>query len=54
MKLLSLGAIAATVILILVASTSLEAAISYSDVIKDLRPCVSYLVSGSGQPPGAC
>lgn len=39
--------------LIIVASTS-EAAISCSDVIKDLKPCVSYLVSGSGQPPAAC
>ncbi|KAJ1377257.1 Plant lipid transfer protein/Par allergen [Sesbania bispinosa] len=52
--LLSSGAIAAIVVLILVASTSSEAAISCSDVIKDLRPCVSYLVSGNGQPPAAC
>ncbi|XP_027343845.1 non-specific lipid-transfer protein 8 [Abrus precatorius] len=49
----SSGAFATLVILILLASTS-EAAISCSDVIKDLRPCVSYLVSGSGQPPAAC
>lgn len=47
------GALATLVILILLASTS-EAAISCSDVIKDLRPCVSYLVSGSGKPPAAC
>ncbi|XP_047179187.1 non-specific lipid-transfer protein 8-like [Vigna umbellata] len=47
------GEFAALVLLILVVSTS-EAAISCSDVIKDLRPCVSYLVSGSGLPPAAC
>ncbi|CAJ1958267.1 unnamed protein product [Sphenostylis stenocarpa] len=47
------GAFAALVLLILLASTS-EAAISCSDVIKDLRPCLNYLMSGSGQPPAAC
>lgn len=47
------GALAALVLLILLASTS-EAAISCSDVIKDLNPCVSYLVSGSGKPPATC
>ncbi|KAL4294119.1 hypothetical protein AHAS_Ahas18G0196200 [Arachis hypogaea] len=26
----------------------------YIDVIKNLKPCVSYLVSGSGKPPGPC
>lgn len=31
-----------------------EAAVSCSDVISKLRPCVSYLVSGSGKPPPAC
>ncbi|KAK3418993.1 hypothetical protein EUGRSUZ_H04731 [Eucalyptus grandis] len=31
-----------------------ESAISCSDVVKDLRPCVSYLKSGSGNPPAAC
>nr|AFK35133.1 unknown [Medicago truncatula] len=49
----SLIAFSALVLLIFVASNS-EAAISCSDVIKDLKPCVSYLVSGSGQPPAAC
>ncbi|XP_061353958.1 non-specific lipid-transfer protein 8 [Gastrolobium bilobum] len=49
----SSSALAALVVLIVLASTS-EAAISCSDVIKDLKPCVSYLVSGSGQPPAAC
>jgi len=47
------GAFCGLVFVILVVSTS-EAALSCSDVIKDLRPCVSYLVSGSGKPPGAC
>lgn len=30
------------------------AAITCSDVIKDLRPCVNYLKSGSGTPPPPC
>ncbi|KAG5000375.1 hypothetical protein JHK82_021526 [Glycine max] len=50
----SSGALATLVLLILLLATTSEAAISCSDVIKDLRPCVSYLVSGSGQPPAAC
>ena len=49
----SSGALAAIVLLILLASTS-EATISCNDVIKDLKPCVNYLVSGSGKPPPAC
>ncbi|XP_057459024.1 non-specific lipid-transfer protein 8-like [Lotus japonicus] len=47
------SAFSALVLLMLLVSAS-EAAISCSDVIKDLKPCVSYLVSGSGKPPGAC
>ncbi|KAK7323786.1 hypothetical protein VNO77_27277 [Canavalia gladiata] len=47
------GAFVTFVLLILLASTS-EATLSCSDVIKNLRPCVSYLMSGSGQPPAAC
>ncbi|KAI3426730.1 Non-specific lipid-transfer protein [Psidium guajava] len=31
-----------------------ESAVSCSDVLKDLKPCVSYLKSGSGMPPAAC
>ncbi|ESQ50614.1 hypothetical protein EUTSA_v10022915mg [Eutrema salsugineum] len=31
-----------------------ESAISCSVVIQDLQPCVSYLTSGSGQPPATC
>ena len=30
------------------------AAITCSDVIKDLRPCINYLRSGSGAPPSPC
>ncbi|KAE9590487.1 putative plant lipid transfer protein/Par allergen [Lupinus albus] len=45
--------LAAFMLLILVVSTS-EATLSCSDVIKDLKPCISYLVSGSGKPPEAC
>ncbi|XP_054816544.1 non-specific lipid-transfer protein 8-like [Prosopis cineraria] len=41
-------------LVVLSASSSSEAAISCSDVVKDLRPCVSYLSSGSGKPPPAC
>lgn len=44
---------AALMLLILITSNS-EASITCSDVIKDLKPCLSYLVSGSGQPPSAC
>ncbi|KAL1364588.1 hypothetical protein AAHE18_03G227200 [Arachis hypogaea] len=42
--------------MILVTSvTSSEATISScSDVIKNLKPCVSYLVIESGKPPGPC
>ncbi|GKU88583.1 hypothetical protein SLEP1_g2829 [Rubroshorea leprosula] len=41
------------VLLVLLAPAS-EAAISCSDVIKDLRPCVNYLVNGTGAPPSSC
>ncbi|KAL1309081.1 hypothetical protein AAHE18_17G153400 [Arachis hypogaea] len=52
MKLVS----ATRVLMILVTSvTSSKATISScSDVIKNLKPCVSYLVSGSGKPPRPC
>ncbi|XP_015932587.1 non-specific lipid-transfer protein 8 [Arachis duranensis] len=49
--------VAATcVLMILVTSvTNSEATISScSDVIKNLKPCVNYLMSGSGKPPGPC
>lgn len=40
--------------LILVLGPASDAAISCSDVIKALRPCVNYLLSGSGKPPASC
>ncbi|KAK6120769.1 hypothetical protein DH2020_045485 [Rehmannia glutinosa] len=42
---------AAFAVILLVSPT---AAITCSDVIKDLRPCVNYLKSGSGTPPSDC
>ncbi|CAN6561623.1 unnamed protein product [Malus baccata var. baccata] len=56
MKLSSLSAAAAALmlLLLLLLAASSEAAITCSDVTKDLRPCLSYLVSGSGKPPAAC
>ncbi|KAL5541167.1 hypothetical protein UlMin_044384 [Ulmus minor] len=47
------GVVVALMLLFLAVTVS-EAAISCSDVIKDLRPCVSYLVNGSGKPPASC
>lgn len=44
----------ATLMLLIVLAPAAEAAIACSDVIKDLRPCVNYLVNGSGMPPAAC
>ncbi|KAF8398570.1 hypothetical protein HHK36_017501 [Tetracentron sinense] len=41
------------VVLLLVAPAS-EAAITCSDVAKDLQPCLNYLRSGSGKPPSPC
>lgn len=46
-------AVAAVVLLLSLAPIS-ESAISCSDVLKDLRPCVNYLRSGNGMPPAAC
>ncbi|GLT84218.1 hypothetical protein SLE2022_024630 [Rubroshorea leprosula] len=50
---IKLNFVAALVLLMLLAPAS-EAAISCSDVIKDLRPCVNYLVNGTGAPPSSC
>lgn len=47
------SAIAALIMFLFLTPKS-EAAISCSDVLKDLRPCVNYLKSGSGKPPAAC
>ncbi|CAK9144795.1 unnamed protein product [Ilex paraguariensis] len=41
-------------LLLLLAPPPSYAAISCSDVIKDIRPCVNYLKNGSGMPPAAC
>ncbi|KAJ0095543.1 hypothetical protein Patl1_17315 [Pistacia atlantica] len=51
--LVSTSAMAGLIILIILAPES-EGAISCNDVIKDLKPCVNYLKSGSGNPPAAC
>ncbi|KAK4285591.1 hypothetical protein QN277_002271 [Acacia crassicarpa] len=50
------GLVLALLVLVVVLSTSSssEAAVSCSDVVKDLRPCVTYLSSGSGKPPQDC
>ncbi|KZV21790.1 hypothetical protein F511_02948 [Dorcoceras hygrometricum] len=45
---------AAFLIILYVLLPSSEAAISCSDVIKDIQPCISYLRSGSGPPPSPC
>ncbi|XVF10980.1 hypothetical protein REPUB_Repub07fG0229700 [Reevesia pubescens] len=50
---ITIRALAAVMLILLLAPAS-YAAISCSVVIKDLRPCVSYLVNGSGKPPAAC
>ncbi|XP_022732163.1 non-specific lipid-transfer protein 8 [Durio zibethinus] len=50
---IKIPALAAVMLLLLLAPAS-YAAISCSDVIKDLRPCVNYLVNGTGKPPAAC
>jgi hypothetical protein len=38
----------------LLGATTAHAAVSASDVVKDLKPCVNYLANGSGKPPAAC
>ncbi|KAK2988078.1 hypothetical protein RJ640_002019 [Escallonia rubra] len=45
-------AMALLMLLLLLAPTS--DAITCSDVINDLRPCITYLKSGSGMPPAPC
>ncbi|XP_057800402.1 non-specific lipid-transfer protein 8-like [Salvia miltiorrhiza] len=47
-------AFVAMVILLAAAAAPSWAAITCSDVIKDLRPCLNYLKSGSGAPPTPC
>ncbi|KAK4795102.1 hypothetical protein SAY86_013096 [Trapa natans] len=47
-------ALAAVLFLLLLLAPVSESAISCSDVLKDLRPCVNYLRSGTGKPPATC
>ena len=44
----------AALMLLLVLAPAAEAVITCTDVIKDLRPCLNYLVNGTGTPPAAC
>ncbi|KAF2319320.1 hypothetical protein GH714_014786 [Hevea brasiliensis] len=46
--------IMSALVLPLLLAPASEAAVSCSDVLKDLRPCVKYLTNGSGAPPAAC
>uniref|UniRef100_A0A7N0TR05 Non-specific lipid-transfer protein n=1 Tax=Kalanchoe fedtschenkoi TaxID=63787 RepID=A0A7N0TR05_KALFE len=46
--------VAAVALLLLLTAPTAEGAISCTEVIGDLRPCISYLKSGSGNPPTAC
>ncbi|XP_075475852.1 non-specific lipid-transfer protein 8-like [Primulina tabacum] len=45
---------AAFLIILYVVLPSSEAAISCSDVIMDMQPCINYLISGIGLPPAPC
>lgn len=47
-------AMAALLLLLIFLIPDTEAAISCSDVLKDLKPCVNYLTKGSGKPPADC
>ncbi|RWR73731.1 non-specific lipid-transfer protein 8 [Cinnamomum micranthum f. kanehirae] len=46
--------IASAIVVLLVFMPTSEAAVQCSDVVKNLRPCLSYLQNGSGKPPAAC
>lgn len=46
--------VAALVLAVALLAAAPAAAITCSDVIKDLRPCINYLKSGSGAPPPPC
>ncbi|XP_042515831.1 non-specific lipid-transfer protein 1-like [Macadamia integrifolia] len=56
MKSLSGGAsaMAAALMLLLLLVPTSEAVIACSDVVKDLTPCLNYIVSGSGKPSVSC
>ncbi|GMY07459.1 non-specific lipid-transfer protein 8 [Fagus crenata] len=42
------------VVMLLLLAPATEASISCSDVVKDLRPCLTYLQNGTGKPTAAC
>ncbi|KAF5469693.1 hypothetical protein F2P56_013743, partial [Juglans regia] len=44
----------ATVMLLLLLAPASEAVITCSNVVNYLRPCVNYLVKGTGKPPATC
>ncbi|XP_058225150.1 non-specific lipid-transfer protein AP10-like [Rhododendron vialii] len=44
----------AILMLVLLVSPSSVAAITCGDVLRNISPCVSYLISGSGMPPPPC
>ncbi|KAI3697336.1 hypothetical protein L6452_30285 [Arctium lappa] len=46
--------VVAIVSLLLLFVPSTDAVLSCNTVIQDVRPCVSYLMNGSGMPPSAC
>ncbi|KAJ8645125.1 hypothetical protein MRB53_006873 [Persea americana] len=45
---------ASAIVVLIVFMPASEAAVQCSDVVKNLRPCLSYLQNGSGKPPAAC
>lgn len=46
--------VAVFVAVVVIAAAAPSAAITCSDVMKDMRPCINYLKSGSGAPPSPC
>ncbi|XP_077213396.1 non-specific lipid-transfer protein 8-like [Tasmannia lanceolata] len=44
----------AALVLLLLLIPTYEAAIQCSDVLKDLTPCLNYLINGNGKPSQAC
>ncbi|KAF3452666.1 hypothetical protein FNV43_RR03099 [Rhamnella rubrinervis] len=51
---MAVGAVLLVAVLVISNAPASEAALTCSQVVSNLRPCVSYLVSGSGKPPAAC
>jgi hypothetical protein len=54
MKKMKLTVVGVICYLLLLVAPASEAVIQCSDVVKYLRPCVSYLVKGTGKPPAGC